>query len=95
MGEEMRQRCIPVIAREPLDWSKVIPPVLRITRPQLMLLASWLAVSAALAAVGVVIWFQPNALLAGAFWAAAAVVAVGVVALAVWYRSRRGDSRPH
>jgi len=63
------------------------------TRPQLMLLASWLAVSATLAAVGVVTWFQPNRLLAGAFWAAAAVVAVGVVVLAVWYRSRPGASR--
>jgi len=71
----------------------VIPPVLRITRPQLMLLASWLAVSAALAAVGVVTWFQPNRLLAGAFWAAAAVVAVGVVVLGVWYRSRPGAGR--
>jgi O-antigen/teichoic acid export membrane protein len=72
---------------------EVIPPVLRLTRPQLVLLASWLGVSAALAAVGVVTWLQPNRLLAGAFWAAAGVVVVAVVVLGVWYRTRPGSTR--
>jgi hypothetical protein len=64
-----------------------------LTREQLVLLASWLVVSAALALVGLVTWMQAFSLLAGAFWIAAAVVAVATVALGVWYRSRPGASR--
>jgi hypothetical protein len=70
-----------------------MPPTLKLTRPQLMLLASWLVVSLALAAVGVVTWRQAHSLLASAFWGAAVVVAAAVAGLAVWYRSRPGATR--
>jgi hypothetical protein len=71
----------------------VIQPTRRLTREQLVLLASWLVVSATLAVVGVVTWLQAFSLLAGAFWVAAAVVALATVALGLWYRSRPGASR--
>jgi hypothetical protein len=71
----------------------VIPPILRLTRPQLVLLASWLVVSAALAVVGVVTWSESHSVLAELFWGAAVVVAVAAVAVAIWYRSRPGSTR--
>ena len=63
------------------------------SRPQLVLLVSWLVVAAALAAVGGLTWHQSHPLLAEAFWAAAVVVAVAVVVLVVWYRTRPGATR--
>jgi small-conductance mechanosensitive channel len=80
-------------------------PSLHLTRTQLLLLASWLTVAAALAAVGVVTWLQwapvsgatpehrSHPLLAEALWAASAVVAVAAVAVAAWYRTRPGATR--
>jgi small-conductance mechanosensitive channel len=80
-------------------------PSLHLTRTQLLLLASWLTVAVALAVVGVVTWLQwspvagivpehrSHPLLAEAFWVASAVVAVAVVAVAFWYRSRPGATR--
>ena len=80
-------------------------PSLHLTRTQLLLLASWLTVAVALAVVGVVTWLQwspvsgavhqhrSHPLLAVAFWAASAVVAVAALAVAAWYRTRPGAAR--